>query len=256
MLRAVRVAILLFILVSVALGVWRTRVASVEWKYTLPVNLYPINGDGSEAASVYIRGLNAEVLRPVEAFMQREARRHGLGDRASIEVRLGSEIQAHPPPLPQARNPLAVAWWSLRLRYWAWRNSDPGGPGPQVRMFLLYFDPNRDSPLSHSTGLRNGLLGVVNVYAEPAMTAENNVVIAHELLHTLGASDKYDPATNLPLFPEGYAEPDRIPLHPQSHAEIMGGRIPVTETSAVQPVSLNYALIGPHTAREINWTGR
>jgi len=40
------------------------------------------------------------------------------------------------------------------------------------------------------------------------------VVIAHELLHTVGATDKYDPATNESSLPEGYAEPDKIPLFP------------------------------------------
>lgn len=256
MLRTLRIAILLFILASVALGVWRTRLASVEWKYTLPVNLYPVNGDGSEAVSAYLRGIGPQTFRPIEAFMQAEARRYALADRASIEVLLGPEIRSLPPELPASGNPLAAAWWSLRLRYWAWRNADPAGPGPQVRMFLVYFDPDRNAPLSHSTGLQKGLLGVVNVYADPVMAPENNVVIAHEFLHTLGATDKYDLATNLPRFPEGYAEPNRDPLHPQAYAEIMGARIPVTESSAVQPVSLNYAQIGPQTAREINWIGR
>ena len=34
------------------------------------------------------------------------------------------------------------------------------------------------------------------------MTRTNNVVIAHEILHTLGASDKYDPDTLAPLYPD------------------------------------------------------
>ena len=58
------------------------------------------------------------------------------------------------------------------------------------------------------------------------------MVIAHELLHTLGASDKYDPQSLAPIFPDGYAEPDRQPSHPQRMAEIMAGRIPVAEGRA------------------------
>jgi len=34
-------------------------------------------------------------------------------------------------------------------------------------------------------------------------------VIAHELLYTLNATDKYDLNTGLPIFPNGYAEPER-----------------------------------------------
>ena len=103
-------------------------------------------------------------------------------------------------------------------------------------------------------GLQKGLIGVVNAYASEAQTAQNDVVIAHELLHTLGATDKYDPQTNQPLFPDGYAEPQRQPLLPQANAEIMAGRIPLSQTDAEMPGSLNEALIGSQTAREINWT--
>ena len=41
------------------------------------------------------------------------------------------------------------------------------------------------------------------------MTEENNVIVAHEILHTFGATDKYDPATTQPRYPDGYAEPGR-----------------------------------------------
>ena len=86
------------------------------------------------------------------------------------------------------------------------------------------------------------------------MTArQNNIVIAHEFLHTLGATDKYDFANNQPVFPDGYAEPQRVPLLPQSYAEIMAGRPPLTHTEAEIPASLNRVLIGEQTAREINW---
>ena len=67
------------------------------------------------------------------------------------------------------------------------------------------------------------------------MRGSNNVVIAHEILHTLGASDKYDPATRAPLFPIGYAEPEREPRFPQEFAEIMAGRYAMTRTPSKCP---------------------
>jgi hypothetical protein len=103
-------------------------------------------------------------------------------------------------------------------------------------------------------GLQKGLIGVVNAFASDAQAAQNDVVIAHELLHTLGATDKYDLQTNQPFFPDGYAEPERQPLLPQLYAEIMAGRVPVTRTDAEMPGSLEEALIGGKTAREINWS--
>jgi hypothetical protein len=78
--------------------------------------------------------------------------------------------------------------------------------------------------------------------------------MAHEVLHTLGATDKYDPATNLPIFPIGYAEPGRAPLYPQDKAELMGGRVPQSPRDAEIPQDLNRVVIGPATALEIGWT--
>ena len=79
------------------------------------------------------------------------------------------------------------------------------------------------------------------------------MIIAHEFLHTVGASDKYDVTSNQPLFPDGYAEPERRPLYPQVNAEIMGGRVPLSEQDAVMPKSLRLCRIGTATAREIRW---
>src|SRR5262249_43264658 len=107
--------------------------------------------------------------------------------------------------------------------------------------------------LAHSIGLQKGLLGVVNAFASAAMDAENNVVITHELLHTFGATDKYDPASNRPLFPEGYAQPTARPLYPQRKAEIMAGRIPINPEQAEAPRGLDEVVIGGRTAQEINW---
>jgi hypothetical protein len=107
--------------------------------------------------------------------------------------------------------------------------------------------------LPHSTGLQKGQLGVVHAFADADMDGSNSIVIAHEILHTLGATDKYDPATNQPVFPDGYAEPDAAPLHPQRRAEIMAGRIAISETQADTPRSLKRVVIGAKTAREINW---
>lgn len=139
------------------------------------------------------------------------------------------------------------------MRWWANSNADTAGPGPQVKMFLVYFDPVQTSLLEHSTGLQKGLIGRVNVFASRDMARQNNVVITHEFLHTLGATDKYDLGTNQPNYPDGYANPDLQPLVPQRFAEIMAGRTPVSQTEATIPESLDDVVIGGLTAKEINW---
>jgi hypothetical protein len=253
MFKIIRITLLLLILLGVAAGAWRSQRTSVQWKYTLPVNVYPINADASAASAAYIRSLKREDFLPIETFMQEEAARYNRSAKASIEIRLGKPVDEVPPTAPIERSALNVILWSLQMRWWAYRHGETRGSGTQVKLFLLYFDPARNSQLAHSTALQKGLIGRVNVFASPAMAKQNNVVIAHEFLHTLGATDKYELGTNQPQFPEGYAEPDLSPRLPQRFAEIMGGRTPLTALDSETPDSLGKALIGPKTAQEINW---
>jgi hypothetical protein len=253
MFKAIRIFILLLILAAVALGTWRAQTRSVEWKYALPVNVYLINGDDSEASAEYLKGLTLADFKPIETFMQEEAARYGHASRASVAVRLAGILASQPPEPPRNGSALKVIIWSLKMRWWSYRNADSKGPGTQVNLFLLYFDPVRTNRLAHSTGLQKGLIGRVNVFASHDMASQNNVVIAHEFLHTLGATDKYDPASNLPLYPEGYAIPEQVPLLPQRFAEIMAGRTPVSENKAEIPAGLQESVIGEKTAMEINW---
>ena len=253
MFKAIRIFILLLLLAAVALGTWRAKTRSVEWRHTLPLNVYLINGDGSGVTAEYLRGLTLADFKPIEMFMQEEAARYGHASRASIEVRLGGILELQPPAPPGNGSALQVMLWSLKMRWWSYRNADTKGPGTQVKIFLLYFDPAQTSRLAHSTGMQKGLIGRVNVFASRDMAAQNNVVIAHEFLHTLGASDKYDLATNQPIYPQGYAMPDQVPLLPQRFAEIMAGRTPVSQNIAETPSGLNDAVIGKETAVEINW---
>jgi hypothetical protein len=253
MFKTLRIAFLLFVLAAVGMAAWRAKTNSVAWKYTLIVNVYPINADGSAASEAYVRALTVDEFRPLEKFMLAEAARRERAAHASIEVRLGPVLASVPPAPPIAGSVLDVIIWSLQLRWWSFRNAETHGPGAQVKLFVLYFDPNQSAQLAHSTALQKGLIGRVNVFATAQMKAQNNVIIAHEFLHTLGATDKYDLRTNLPIFPQGYATPDQLPLYPQPFAEIMGGRQPLTESSASIPLSLDQVVIGDQTAHEINW---
>ncbi len=253
MFRALRILILVFILVVVAAGTWLTRLRTTAWDQPLRVAIFPINADASGATDRYIRSLSVGAFEPIARFMRQEAGRYGLNLSTPIELFLAPEIGRVPPPPPFGANALRVALWSLHMRYWAWVNAAFDGPKPHVRVFVLYHDPDRISRLSHSLGLQKGLIGVVNAFASEGQAAQNDVVIAHEMLHTLGATDKYDPRTNQPAFPDGYADPQRQPPLPQEYGEIMAGRVPVTQDRAEMPDGLERVLIGAKTAREINW---
>jgi len=251
--RSVRITLLLLVLFFVAMNSWLTRLRSTDWNESLWLVVYPVNGDGSAATRNYIDSLNRDSFRAIESFLGREAARYGVDIREPVTIRLAPQPGEGPPSPPTDGNTLSVMLWSLQLRYWAFANDTFEGPKPDVQMFVVYYDPQRHDRLQHSLGIQKGLIGVVNAFAARELAQTNNVVIAHEFLHTLGASDKYHPASNQPLYPSGYAEPQREPLHPQRRAEIMGGRIPLSEQRAEMPDSLEQCMVGPETALEIRW---
>jgi hypothetical protein len=253
--RAFRILILLFILLVAAVGTWRAKRDATDWLAPLEIAVYPINGDDSRAAGEYLTSVQNDLFAPIEEFMTEEAARYGVHTAwgSAVRMRLAPQVHAHPPAPPRNGSVLSVMWWSLKLRYWAWRNDAYAGPRPQVRIFVQYYDAETNQALPHSLGLEKGMIGVVNAFASRRMAGSNNVVIAHELLHTLGATDKYDPRSALPLHPDGFADPERSPLYPQDKAELMGGRIPLDASRAVIPDGLHQVVVGPRTAGEINW---
>ena len=251
MFRTLRIAILLFILTTVAVGAWRSHAQATDWKDSTHVTIYPIAADTSPTSRQIVAQLRLDDFSPIGEWLQEEVQRNGRPVLRPVALNLAPPVEALPPPYPHGGSRLSVAWWSLQLRLWAWRHDGAPGPRPQVRLFVLYHDPALSPVLEHSLGLEKGKIGVIKVFASRNERQRNLVVIAHELLHTLGATDKYDLATNQPVFPDGYAEPDHQPRHPQRLAEIMAGRIPLSDNQAQIPDSLADTRIGPATAREI-----
>ena len=253
--RKIRVALLLVVLVWAAGHTWLDRVASTSWKAPLWVGIFPVNADGSRVAQSYIDELGEHEFADIEAFMAREAQRYGKSLTEPVHVVLYPQVSQRPPELQPDAGMLGTAWWSLQLRWFAWRALDLHGRAPpRIRMFVLYHDPQTLQVVPDSHGLQKGLIGVVHAFALRSMAGSNDIVATHELLHTLGATDKYDPASGVPLFPAGFAEPDRKPLYPQDKAEIMAGRRALSAREAQMPVGLNEVVVGPETAAEIRWT--
>jgi hypothetical protein len=256
MFRALRIIFLLLILATVAQQAWLARSRATSWDNTLYVGIYPIAADSSAETQRYVASLQPDSFNGIDAFFDEEAKRHGLNVWHPVSTRVAPPVADTPPPAPRHANALEAILWSLQMRWWAWRHDRIDGPKPGVRLFVLFHDPASNPRLAHSTGLERGMIGVINAFAHQAMAGSNAMVVAHELLHTLGATDKYDPATNYPRYPEGFAEPERDPRLPQDFAEIMGGRIPISATGAEIPRSLSQTSVGRETAREINWLRR
>ena len=255
MFKALRISILLIVLFFVSVSTWLSQARSPDLNNSLWVKVYPVNGDGSAASRDYIDSLDLDVFAAIEEFIGREVGRFGRTLARPVRMELGQEIHEQPPALPSQPSGLDVMLWSLKMRWWASSVTDGmDSPDPDVRIFVRYHAPSDDVRLENSVGLQKGMVGIVNAYASRQYAGANNVIIAHEFLHTLGATDKYDPATGMPSFPEGFADPAREPRYPQTHAEIMGGRIPRADDEADIPKSLRFAVIGAQTASEIRLT--
>ena len=253
MAKKIRIALLLFVLLTVAVGTWQARVRTTSWERALNVVVFPINADGKSETEAYIRSLRDESFEPIRTFMRNEAQHYGVSLLNPVDIYIGPEVDAAPPSAPVGGSVPQVMLWSLQMRWWAWRHGEHPILKPDVKIYAMLFHPSTTQQLRHSVGLQKGLIGIANLFAVQHMTAENNIIITHELLHTLGATDKYDLASNQPLYPVGYAEPEITPLYPQELAEIMGGRIPVSEDSSVAPQTLEAVIVGPETAQEIGW---
>lgn len=254
MLALLRKGILVYILILVGAGHWLTTQRTTSWDRPLSVAVYPINGDGSQRSAEYIQSLEWDAFKSIDRFMAEEAKHYGVQVKEPVYTMLADPVNDQPPTPPIRGNTLQIMLWSLELRYWSWsvdRGPDP--PASDIEIYIRYFDPDTSPQLAHSLGLQKGTIGVVNAFASPQQAGSNKVIIAHELLHTLGASDKYDPATGQPIYPDGYAKPEANPQLPQELAELMGGRIPLSTTESRIPSSLDEVIVGPATGQEIRW---
>jgi hypothetical protein len=251
-----RLALLLAVLAFVGLGAWLERARSRDWDAPLRVTVYPLAATDDGEIAAYASSLQVEDFADVADFLASEGARYDLALETPVRLRVSHAPSSPPPALPERGNLLSVMAWSLRLRWYAARVAwDDPLPTPDIQVFATFVPLGDGSTaLPDSVGLSKGLVAVAHLYASREAAGSNQVVLVHELLHTLGATDKYDPRTGHPRVPDGLGEPDLDPTYPQAHAEIMAGRIAVAPDEAVVPGSLDEVVVGAQTAREIGWT--
>jgi hypothetical protein len=253
-LKRLRIAVLLYVLLFVAAAQFFTTRNATDWDVPLWVDIHAVAGDDRATTRRFIDGLSATEFADAEAFFAREAKRYGIALEQPFKLRLVGKHESSLPQLDAEAGALGILWWSLRMRWLAtllaWQGDGPSG---DIVVFAVFYEPEAGVALDRSTALNKGLIAVANLFADREARATNQIVLAHELLHTLRATDKYSPGSNTPLYPDGYAAPDARPLLPQHKAELMAGRIPLDEHHAEMPPGLRDVVIGPATAREIGW---
>ena len=254
MFRYLRIGVLLTILIIVAGNQWLTGNRLANWEKPLWVTIYPVLIDTDPDTRRFVESLDDESFRQISTFLKQQAARNDRRIENPVVFQLARPLTAHPPALPVENSGLKVALWSLKMRWWSWRNgSQDDLVGEDIKMFVLYQKKDTKGLLERSVGVKNGSYGIVNAVASREKEARNRIVVTHELLHILGARDKYDFRTGQPIAPGGLANPGQSPLYPQAHAEIMGARIAISPSHWRNPNSLENCVIGSETSAEIGW---
>ncbi len=248
-----RIALLLFILLLVWQNSQTQKTLSTNWEIPLDVIYYPVNADGLASTAEYINKLNKNDLNSINTFLVQQGNKYDINLDKIVNFTVDHSAKEKPPLPPKNGSALSNAWWSLKFRWWTRQYKPENSRIWQIRLFILYYTPSDDLRLPHSTGLEKGLVGIVNLFADQQQEAGNNIITAHELLHTLGASDKYNLRTGQPLFPDGYANPDKSPRYPQTRSEIMAVQKAISENKREFPNSLKSVVVGNKTAQEIGW---
>lgn len=252
--RHLRIAVLLLILGGVAITTFAQQRNIATWKRPLNVLVVPVAAGADRSVSDWVNGLDRNAFAGVADFFGREAARHGVGVKPPVLVRVAKPIPDLPPAPPDPPSALDVVTWSLRLRYWSWSiGRQHKLPASVIRIYVVYDAAGSDARLERSFGLQRVNIGVVHAPAGDADHGWTQLAIAHELLHTVGASDKYR-FGQPPPFPDGFADPQQEPRFPQRRAEIMAGQIPLDENGSFTPArSLADCVVGAATAAEIGW---
>lgn len=249
MFKNIRIFILLIILLFVIVESFRDR--NHDWKQPVYVAIYPINVDNSPEVAKYINSLSNADFTEIEQYLNQESKKYH--QNFYFYYRLGQEVKELPPVVPRNGGIMDAMIWSLKFRYYAYKNGSDVGVPTNLRLFLQFHNPDKKIITETSTALQNGRIGVVNLFGMTQKTANNNVVIAHETLHAFGASDKYDLSNGIPIYPYGYANPNQNPLHPQKQAELMAMHIPTSQTQFEMARELKQTVVGEMTAQEVGW---
>jgi hypothetical protein len=251
-----RVAVLLVVLAGVLLYAWKDvtrRRARTAWRRPLNVALVLVRlGDPDERN---IEQLRARVPA-LEARFTEERTRHTGDAMQPFVLHVQGPVDAAEAP-PTLREGGAAALVTHTYARWRWVSRIDARARLEsgafdVRIYLVARPARGRTQKIEGDGEQGGRIGVVEVELGDEMADFALFVAAHELLHTLGATDKYDLRLQ-PILPDGLAEPDLRPLYPQRYAEIMAGRRVVAPGTDAPPASLAELFVGDGTAREIGW---
>lgn len=256
-----RVGILLAVLVGVLLYAAkdvRDRRARNAWERTLVVALVVVR-EGPIADSS-VDALRSR-LPALEERLYEESQRFHPGHPKPFRFEVLGPVDT-PGPRPRVsdeglRGALAYAYEKARFVRAINERSHLSTDAYDSRIYLLATPPvSQKRARVEGESEQGGRVGLVGVELVDKVVDFVLIVAAHELFHTIGATDKYDAEGNTRI-PEGLVDPSRVPLLPQDYVEIMARYRPLSATppAGELPDTLAELGVGPVTAREIGWLG-
>lgn len=253
-------AVLVAVLIVVAAwagGVHRIRSSRVQWDRPLEVAVVLLSPTDLDALQV---SRFREVLGQLEDRLSAEFARYGRSG-APFSFKLAGPVSFSGPLsfTPDSSGLLDRTKHAYRL----WRTlrdihaAASFDPKPYDARIYLLLEPatvtgGGVTTFAEGSGAAGGDVGFVRAAASADDAVLALTAVAHELLHCLGATDKYDAAGHA-IVPDGLAEPGLSPQYPQRYAEWMVGEVPTGPAQGRLPSSLAEVRVGPVTAREIGW---
>ncbi|HET9960394.1 MAG TPA: hypothetical protein VFQ61_38145 [Polyangiaceae bacterium] len=253
----VRVSILLGILLLVlgwAARDMQQRRARNAWEAPVRVALVVLRLGPTEPAGVHRLMLRTRAL---EQRLSDEFRRYHPGAPNMFRFETFGPLEiTHAPPSDTGNTLLERAIHAFSL----WRYTTAVNTSARLdsrdfdaRLYLVIEPTQGGQQFVEGFSEDGGRIGVARVNLDPTTVDLSLFVAGHELLHTLGARDKYDAASGFTLIPDGLAEPDRYPLYPQRGAEVMARNRVLMPGAERPPEALGELFVGRATAREIGW---
>ncbi len=264
------------VLSTVLLGVliwaydnYRAEHATFAWTRGVRIMLVavvdPVTDSSDEARKGFLQRVLSGVV-PTEGnvaglarWFEEEYMRHTGKSGPPIEFIVRGPIAADrpAPSIPSAEDSFFTRWRATRafLDYFdrIGRDEKLVFAAYDAVVFVYFYDEDEKDKYRHhhSVASRRERRGVVFTELSHARIDRACAILAHEVCHTLGATDKYEGQRS--LFPHGFADPDREPPYPQDQAEIMALGIPIEPGRERVIEDLGDCVIGRRTAEEIGW---
>lgn len=252
----VRVSVLLGILAIVLLYAWNDvhrRRERTDWTRTLNVALVLLERGAVDPVAIQTLKARSSVLA---ARLNTEMHRYRKGPPPFDFTVVGPVRIATAPPDASGNGFIALAEHQYELWRYLRHVDARAGVDPDAydsRIYLVIHKPRSRIEMVEGFSEEGGRIGVVSVDLGRDMADFALFVATHELMHTLGATDKYSPSSGLALVPQGLGNPEQVPLYPQRTAEVMARNLVISPGHEKPPTRLSELSIGRWTAREIGW---